>query len=242
MRTRPWLACVVLAASLAAAGGEKSRKDAAREKEAEKASAAVARIALAQDLAAQGRKNSPLVLLAAAEILGQIDVPVRELAAQPEVSGKGGKEEEVAPLLKPDEEARLLVTEARDLANRLLKKGELTQAAATAVQALAREVVIKAPRGATGGVKRKNGWLAPGQTHTYRIAFDGWALARVFAASEGRSPLEVTVLDTAAKVRGEDAGWHPSATWKPSERTGGLFLIRITNVGDFGTPYRLLTN
>jgi hypothetical protein len=244
MNIRRWLACLGLVAGgllASSAVGEDKPKDDAREKSA-KVSAAAAQVALAQDLAARGRDHSPLALLAAAEILGKIDVPVHELKASPEVSGKEGKAEEVKPLLPPDEEARDLVKEATRLAEEQVKKGDLAPAAAAAIQALAKEIVIEKGRGAIGGVKRKNGSLAPGQTHTYRIDFDGRSLSRVFAFSEGRSPVQLTVTNTEGRVRGEDTGWNPSVSWMPGSRGGGVFVIRVTNVGDYGTPYRLVTN
>jgi hypothetical protein len=254
MNTRRWLACPgllacgVLLSSLAprSAGEELSAADAARKEEATKVSDAAAQIALAQDLIHRGRNPkapSPLALLAAAEILGQIRVPVGELKGKPEITGEApGKEEAPRPLLPPAEEAQNLVEEAKLLAEELVKKGDLKPAAGAAVQALAKEVIIEKSRGAIGGVKRKNGWLAPGQTATYRIDFNGLSLSRVFVFSEGRSPLQLTVSNTREQVRGEDTGWNPSASWMPGDRAGGVFLIRVTNVGDYGTPFRLVTN
>jgi hypothetical protein len=225
------------------AAGEKAAGETPKEKEAAEASNAAAQIALAQDLADRGRKaHSPLALLTAAEILGKIDVPIKELKDKPEVSGKAGADGEAPALLDRVDEAKLLVEDAKSMANRLVKDGAMTPEAAAAVKALAKDVVIKESRAAIGGVKRKNGWLAPGQSHTYRIDFDGWSMARVFAFSEGRSPLQLTVTNTNERVRGEDTGWNPSASWMPGERSGGVFIIRVTNVGDHGTPYRLVTN
>jgi hypothetical protein len=250
MTNRRWLACLgvlacgLLAAALSApAVGEEPRGDADKEKEAKESSEAAARFALAQELAARGRKEkSPLALLTAAEILGKIEVPMSEVKGKPEVSGKEGPAGEVPALMDRKEEFDLLVADAKSMAKKLVKDGALTAAAGEAVGALADNVEFKKARGAIGGIKRKNGWLAPGQTHTWRVDFDGWSMARVFAFSEGRSPVQVTVSNTREQVRGEDTGWNPSVNWMPGDRAGGVFLIRITNVGDYGTPYRMVTN
>jgi hypothetical protein len=250
MNNRRWLACLGLLACGALTAilsapvvGEEPKGDADKQKAAKEASEAVAHLALVQDLTARGRKEkSPLALLAAAEVLGKIEVPFQELKEKPEVSGKAGPTGEVPPLLDRREEFDLLVADARSMAKRLVKDGTLTPAAGEAVGALADSIAFKGVRGAVGGVKRKNGWLAPGQTHTWRVDFDGRSLARVFAFSEGRSPVQVTVSNTREQVRGEDTGWNPAVGWMPEDRAGGVFLIRITNVGDYGTPYRLVSN
>ncbi len=254
MNTRRWLACLgllacgVLAAGLAprSVGEEPSKAEADKKEEAAKVSDAAAQIALAQDLMIRGRNPkapSPLALLAAAEILAKIRVPVGELKGKPEITGEAkGQEEEAAPLLSREEEVQVLVKDAVSKAKQLAKEGSLSEAGLKAVEALAGEIVVAKTRGAIGGVKRKNGWLAPGQSATYRIDFDGWSLSRVFAFSEGRSPLQLTVTNLRGAVRGEDSGWNPSASWMPADRAGGVFVIRVTNLGAYGTPYRLVTN
>ncbi len=155
MNHRRWLACRGLLAGGALTAvlpapvvGEEPKGDTDKQKEAKEASEAVARLALVRDQGARGRKEkSLLALLAAAEILGKIEVPFQKLKEKPEVSGKTGPAGEVPPLLDRREEFDVLVADARSMAKRPVKDGTLTPAAAEAVGALADTIAFKGARG-----------------------------------------------------------------------------------------------
>jgi hypothetical protein len=248
-RLRCLPACACLAAVLAtpAASRQAPASDSQKEAAARACTEAVEQIGLAHDLAAQARRNrSPLGLVAAAKILRDVEVPVGPLKVEPKVEVKEGEpmpEEKVAPPLSPREESDVLLADAGDLAARQARDGTLSRAEADAVMTLIRQVeASEQRRGATGGPRQKAGYLNPGHTHSYRIGFDGWDYALVRVFSEGRSPVEVTVISPDGQVRGADAGRSPSARWLPARKVGGEFILRVTNVGEFGTPYRLITN
>jgi hypothetical protein len=245
------LACLALVGGLlAAALGSRAASDEPKarspeEKQAQERSEVAAQLALAQTLAARGRRtHSPLELLTAAEMLRRLGAPVQSLNVEPKVGGKPGEGQAKAePLMSPAEEADILLADARSMAAKLAKEGKLSEAGASAIEALARDVQkIERTRGAIGGPKRRGGFLYPGQSHTFDIDFDGWSMARVFVTSEGRSPLRVTVTNLNGLMRGEDGGWNPSVSWMPGRRPGGVFVIRVENIGDYGTAYRLVTN
>jgi hypothetical protein len=251
MRTCRWLACLTLACGIVAASlapraaSEEPKAKTEQEKQAEARSEAAGQLALAQTLAARGRKNhSPLELITAAEVLRRLSEPVQDLRVEPKVEGKAGSGEGKAePLMSTEEEANLLLADAASMATKQVREGKLSEAGAAAIESLAKEVKgIKSTRGAIGGPKRRSGFLYPGQAHTYRIDFDGWSMSRVFVSSEGRSPVRVTVTNLDGLMRGEDGGWNPAVAWMPGRRAGGVFVIRVENIGDHGTPYRLVTN
>jgi hypothetical protein len=252
MKIHRYLAFLGLAAGIGLLGAGRGSSEEPKTEADKKAKArgdVVAQLALAHELMTRGQKaKSPLDLLTAAEILRQLNKTTKIIEAKdkPEVEGKGGVAEEVPPLTL-EQESELLLKEARDLAARQARDNKISAAGAAAIDALAREVERIKPsdegkRAAVDGPQRRNGFLHPGQSHTYRIDFGGGAIARVFVSSEGRSPLRVTVRNTDNAVRGEDEGWNPSASWWPERRGGGVFIIRVQNVGDFGTSYRLVTN
>jgi hypothetical protein len=251
MSTCRRLACLALVGGLLGAAvasravSDEPRAKTEKEKDADHRGEAAAQLALAQTLAAHGRRtHSPLELVTAAEILRHLGAPVQELKIEPKVEGKAGEGPAKAePLMSPTEEADILLADAKSMAVKQAKEGKLSEAGAAAIEALARDVQkIEKTRGAFGGPKRRSGFLYPGQTHTFNIDFDGWSMGRVFVNSEGRSPLRVTVTNLDGFMRGEDGGWNPSVAWMPPRQRGGVFVIRVQNIGDYGTPYRLVTN
>jgi hypothetical protein len=252
MKTRRWLAFLSVAACACLAlraTAEDTRKEDPKETSAKATAEAVRQLGLAQELATRGREHkSPLDLLAAAEIFHTYkDVEYADLKKEPKVEGKAGEgEAKVDEALSNADQAANLLRDATALAAKLAREGTLTEKDAAAIDALAKCIANAktAPRtrGAIGGPKRKSNFLYPGQTHTYRIDYDGWSMARVFVSSEGRSPLRVWVTNLDDLERGEDAGWSPSVSWMPGRRVGGVFVIRVQNIGDYGTPYRLVTN
>jgi hypothetical protein len=245
MKTRRWLALLSVAACaclVLRAGAEEPKKEDPKEAKSRAVSEAVRQLALAHELAARGREHqSPLDLLTAAEIFRS--TKWQTLDKEPTVEGKPGEgKAEQASELTTEDEAQNLLRDATKMAEKLVRADKMKAEEASAIDALAKEIARKSYRGAIDGPKRRGGFLYPGQTHTFRIDYDGWSMARVFVSSEGRSPLRVWVTNLDGVERAEDAGWNPSVSWMPGRRVGGLFIIRVQNIGDYGTPYRLITN
>jgi hypothetical protein len=251
------LACGCLVAALA---GPAASQDAAREKpltaaerEAKARSEAnaevVAQITLAHDLADQGRKaRSPLALVSAAEILRKLKEKPAAARDKPVVEVKDGgpapkEDDKGEEALDPEAESVVLLQDARDLADRLVKDGTLTRAEAAAVKTLADKVArIKVGyRGASGGPQQRSGFLNPGVTHTYRINFNGLSPEYVRVFGTDKTVLQVSIHNSRGVLRGIDTGHNPGGTFYGSDGPD-LYTIRISNIGNASSPYRMITN
>jgi hypothetical protein len=214
---------------------------------AEENAQVVQQLSLAHDLAEQGRHGqSPLALLAAAQLLRSIKNLPDTVKDKPKVEYEAGarppKEEEPEPALSPAEEADLLLQDAQSMANRQARSGRLTVKEAAAIQTLANQVKnTKATRGARSGPQQRTGWLAPRQAHAYGIDFNGLTPEYVRVFGNGRTLLRLTVQDSRDVLKGEETAYNPGGTWY-SGPGGGVFTIRITNIGNVATSYRMISN
>jgi hypothetical protein len=238
----------------ALSGEEEARRVLTRaEKEAQARSEAnaqvILKLTLANDLAERGRKNkSPLFLVTAAEILRKIKDEPWTVKDEPRVEGEkspAGSEGAEEPLSAADQ-SLILLADARKMADNLARDGTLTRPEAAAVQTLARQVenskVPPGTRGARGGPQQRLGFLAPRATHAYRIDFDGLGTEYVRVLGNGRTALQLSVTNSRGVLRGVDSGTNPGGTWDPKGPGGEVYTIRITNTGDVGTSYRMITN
>jgi hypothetical protein len=216
---------------------------------AEASAATVQQLALAHELAKQGRRaKSPLALLTAAQILRSLKMAPQTVDDKPQVEGDTGSaatrnEAEIEKPLSPMEESQLLLQDARTLAGRQLKDHTLSRDQLDAIETLARQVESTkiSFRGARGGPQQRCGFLHPGQTNVYRIDFNGLTPEYVRVFGNGRTMLSIAVLTPGGALRGEETAYHPGGTWY-SRPGGNTFTIRIRNVGNQGTSYRLITN
>jgi hypothetical protein len=209
----------------------------------------VLQLALAHDLAEQGRKTkSPLALVTAAQLLRSIAIVPQKIDDKPKVEyekgAEPGKDEEPEPALSPSEEAAILLREARSLAKKQADaSGTATdREAAKAIEALAKQVEnTKSTRAARGGPQERTGFLHPGQTHAYSIDFNGLTPEYVRVFGNGQTILRLAVRNSRGVLRGEEASYNPGGTWY-SGPGGDVFILRITNMGNRGTSYRMITN
>ncbi len=224
-----------------AAGGEEPKDDPTAKARAD----AVQAMALAADMEERGRKaQSPLALIAAAEILRGIKAPLEDLKVQPKTEAPDGKAPEKAeapPTLK--EQEALLLGDARSMIDKLARKGTLSQADADALRALATRVEkMKVERGAAGGPKQGNTFIRPGQSCEWTLEFAGGGRDGCVRVFGNGVPVEVTVSDREGHVRGSDSGMRPGCNWTVFNPGTHLFRIRVTNVGGKGTSVRMVTN
>jgi hypothetical protein len=263
MRIQRWLTglggvacCSVVALTVSAVSGEEEKRVLTRaEQEAKARGEANARVirqlTLANDLAEEGRKiKSPLCLISAAEVLRKITDEPRTVKAEPRVEGAkppAGSDEKAEEPLSAWEQSDLLLADARSMADRQARDGTLTRAEADAVKTLARQVEgpKRRPittRAARGGPQQRTGFLAPRTTHAYRIEFDGLTTEYVRVFGNGKTTLQLSVTNSRGVLRGVDSGANPGGTWVPGGPGGDVYTIRITNTGEVGTPYRMITN
>jgi len=204
----------------------------------------VLQLSLAHDLAEQGRRTkSPLALVTAAQLLRTLKSLPETVKDKPKVEGDAGaKAPEDEILLSPREESDLLLKDARSLAEKQVKDGALTEKEAAAIETLARQVEKSAAtRGARGGPQQRTGFVHPGQTHVYTIDFNGLTPEYVRVFGNGKALLRVQVRNRRGVLSGEETAYNPGGTWY-SGPGGGVYSIHITNVGEAGTSYRMITN
>jgi hypothetical protein len=187
----------------------------------------VARYVLAHDLFASGRaeKDAGAMLIAAA-IAGGFDLlaqPVEiriegEAAETPDAAAAppdaAGMAEAARALIDPEETLAVLLSEA-ELGNRLIRAGALRAASAT---------------------------LAPGQSATLRVPFDGGNRAEAGMVGDGDSALILTVTDEegAPVCAPRTLGDRAVCAFVP--QTTGYFTLRIENPGGGVNSLLILTN
>jgi hypothetical protein len=256
MKTRRRLAGLVLLAGCglltalapsAASGEEKlTRKEKEARDRAEANGQVIVQLTMANDLFEEGyRTSSPLALVAAAEILRKLKDDPRPVKAEPTVEGPRpapGTEEKPAEF-NPKDQSVVYLAEAASMTKRMVRAREMTEEEAAAVQTLARQVGnIPIKRGARGGPQQRSGFLAPGATHLYRIDFDGLGTEYVRVFGSGKTILKVSITNSRGVLRGVDTGTNPGGTWSPDGPGNEVYTIRIANIGNAGTTYRLMTN
>jgi hypothetical protein len=108
------------------------------------------------------------------------------------------------------------------------KVGIVDSTLAQELQSRARRLVS---RGATGGPLWRDGYLAPGQSAEYWVAFEGGRIPnRVdVAASDRRANLECNLIDGEKVTKGQGAGGACSLKW--DQRTTGKVTLRVLNNG-----------
>lgn len=227
---------LLLAISVACAHGEPEAEEIAKRPEAERPgtaadtdrSRAVETVALALDLAEEGREaGSPLLLLTAADLLITASpVPVDTSAGGPSgAAGESSLPAELDPLP--------LLEEARRLAAGQPSLLEL----ARSVERRARAV----GRGAEGGVRYLTDQVEAQRSTGHQIAYRGGEPAAAFVRSREGTELTCRVeriRDRATSATGQ--GERCVLTWWPSEPE--VFRVEVRNLSGAGATYLLVTN
>jgi hypothetical protein len=240
--------CLLTALAPPAVSGDDklTRKEKEARDRAEANGQVIVQLTLANDLFEEAfRNNSPLALVAAAEILRKLKDDPRPVKAEPIVEGARpapGTEEKPAEI-SPKEQSVVYLAEAVSMAKRMVRAKEMTEEEAAAVRTLTQQVAnIPIKRGAKGGPQQRSGFLAPGATHVYRIDFDGLGTEYVRVFGNNKTTLKVSIANSRGVLRGVDTGTNPGGTWSPDGPGNEVYTIRIANIGNAGTTYRLMTN
>lgn len=187
-------------------------------------------IALAASLAAHGyRTNSPLSLMAAAQIL--MENPPGVFTATPD-------ETVTPPATKPGPRVQLdpqrLLAAAQNLAR--------DNSNITAVVSQLQERANAGSRGARGGAQAGSGIVVAGGTNTYHIEFYGKETASVRIRGDGDTDLDCYVYNSSGTLVALDndrtdfcvLDWYPQYT--------GPYRIVIRNLGSVYNAYQIVTN
>jgi len=239
-----WLVCgssLVLAGQQSAPAGGKTKAKVAK-------SPGVQQAALAARLALQGEKmQSPILLLAAAELLGQLRESGREAeGVKAQLQGTASSTEKEAP-------GQLSVRRLVELARRFAgDDAELKQFIDSRLERLRSRGLIygqgkKLPtvklRGHTFKVLEAD-VLGPGQTFTaWNVIFEGRRPAAVVVVGDGDGDLDLYVYDDdSGGLIGldDDTTSFCVVEWTP--RWEGPFRIKVTNVGSIAERFVVLVN
>lgn len=224
-RSLPLLIALSLAGSVGCAGGTPVTTKPAVVPGAPPRAAGLDALLLATQLARQGRTaNSPLVLLAAAQLL--VDAPPRPLDA-PVIDAPG-----------LDEAARRMAGGApRISAATRLEVNSLLAAAEQAgrdnpnVVALAGQLRQRAQagaRGAAGGARYYEDLIDPSGRHTFSVSFEGGRPAQFGVIGGGESDLDCFVYDAAGKMIASDKEMTDVCllTWQPATTATYTLVVR----------------
>jgi hypothetical protein len=207
---------------------------------------AMSHAALAAQLALEGEQSkSPVMLLAAAELLADLKQSPRQSKAKVEKkspaapNGKGDLKLEYRALLdrarqlaKADPQLRTLV-EARieQMTSRGLNYGQGVNKESVQVQGVTFKVI-------------DSGWLSPGEVIQYHnVIFEGGKPAIVLAIGAGGGDLDAWVYDdNTGGLIGADTDPTSNCVIHWTPRYEGPFTVRLKNVGGLSERYVLLAN
>ena len=225
---------LIIALSLALAFGGSGYLTASEGGTVSDTAEAVAQITLASQLAIEGRTTqSPLVLAAAAEILGSIAVKAEKWDKTQE-----GGDEAAAPPAAPASalkfDAKILFDEAIALA-----KNQNNEALAGIISSAAAAV---GARQSSGRPIEHTATVRPSPKDVYRHSFRGGELARVGVIADGDYDIELQIYDLNDNLIVQDI--DPTSVglceWTPS-RTGE-YKIKVVNTTGYWVDYLLLSN
>lgn len=215
---------------------------------------AIAQASLAAQLALEGQKRqSPILLLAAAELLGDLKQGARTPEAVKISAQNGG-----APA-KPAAEAEqkplplkmnALVEAARKYAQNDTQLKALIDARAEAggsrgiIYSQGKDMPKIDFRGTTFVCLKQDGYLAPGDTLTLsNVIFEGRKPAVVAAIGDGNGDLDMWVYDENTDgLIGKDTDSTSNCVVNWTPRYEGPFRIRVANVGRLPERYYILVN
>ena len=241
------VAAVPIAASAAEADKPKEEKPKLNTGSAEAGTEAVTSAALAAQLALEGeRRKSPLLLLAAAELLGDL----RESRQRPEVERASEPAAEApasatAPKKPIELSVPALVARARahagtdeklsDIVDQFSSRGLSYQQGASKpsvdVQGRAFKVIDQ-------------GVIGAGETITLsNVIFDASDPAAIIVSGDGDGDVDLWVYDgDSGGLIGDDCDTTSQCivTWRPLYR--GPFTVKMTNVGSIAERYVVLAN
>lgn len=191
---------------------------------------AVERTALAASLAAEARAtNSPIGLLAAAQLL--IESGASKLELSPESSGATAGAAAPGGAITAEQLIAAAESMGRDNPNVVALAGQLRQRAAAGA------------RGAVGGARVGMYTLPGGATHTFVIPFKAHEPAAVRVTGSEQLELECTVVSSTDREVARDRRGlsRCEMTWFPLEE--GTFRIRVKNLNPTGEgTYTFTTN
>lgn len=248
---------VVVAVGVRANGGEakpegKAKAEAkdknvaeAKDKAKAEVSTGLSQAALAAQLALEGEKRkSPTLLLAAAELLGELKDSPKESAAKKE-PGKKKVADKTPPKLDVQElvDAAAKYAKGDEKLSALIesRREQLASRGLTLVQGIGKRSVV------VGGVTFKvidEGVIgARDEIRLTNVVFEGDKPAVVLVAGDGDGDLDLWVYDgnTGGLIgKDTDATSNCMVAWVP--RYEGPFTVRIANVGQIAEKYFILAN
>jgi len=193
-------------------------------------SQAVARAALADQLARYGDQNKDaMALITAARIQAQLGVQ----EAKADKTTEGAKPD---PKAKPAGAARDVTVEG------LLARAKQYAGGRKDLIALADEVAKTGTRGAVGGPKRSVTDVQARSRDIFNVSFRGGEPAVVAISGDGDTDLDLVVKDENGNVvcRADGASDDEICRWTP--RWTGSFRIEVQNLGNVYNRYRIMTN
>lgn len=251
-----WCSRVLMLALVVAAGaqaGGAEAKPAGKEKNAEakkdkpkvEVSTGLSQAALAARLALEGEKRqSPAMLLAAAELLGELKDSPRQVEAKKD-GGKKPAGDKKPPRLDVQDLVDAAVSYAKgdEKLTALLesRREQLASRGLTLAQGIGKPSVV------VGGVTFKiidEGVIAAGDVIQLRnVVFDGSQPAVVLAVGDGDGDVDLWVYDENTDgVIGSDTDATSECVVRWVPRYTGPFRIRIANVGAIAEKYFILAN
>ncbi len=189
---------------------------------------AVARAALADQLARYGDANKDaLSMIAAARILQQVGA--QEAKADKKTEGGSGD----AKAAKPPRDVSV---------NGMLDRAKQYAGGRKDIIAMADEAAKTGSRGAVTGPRRGQTSVNARGMDYYNITFRGGEPAMVAISGDGDTDLDLIVRDENGNVvcRSESAGDDEICRWNP--RWSGSFRIEVRNLGGVYNTYRMVHN
>jgi hypothetical protein len=238
---RMWILGLYLAASLGlatvlcqAADPKKAPEQTAAERDD-----TVANLALAFELADVGRRaSSPEALVAAAKILSKIEGVTNVEGAKP-TTGKTDPDAKpkAGDPVKGEGKTGDFAADIKELLETARKFNTSKDPKVTALI----DSVATGGRGARGGPKMVNGNLVSGTSDSWTFKFNGGEQARVVITNPNNVKMSLAVFGPRGDKIGEFTGRSTiELFWTP--QADNNFVIKVSNIGNATTAYRLVTN
>lgn len=199
---------------------------------ADAARGGVAQLAFAHELHALAREEKDALLMVAAATLAGA-VAIRQVDRTPETTGETAGETagDWPDAAEAPADPAAMLAEARALSGEDELLATILDEAETANALTRRGAVLATPF-----------TLAPGQTDTWALPFDGATLAEVAVLGDGDGNLDVTLADAGGAILCVERGPADRAHCAFTPAETGYFSLAITNNGPGVNSYLLLTN